>query len=724
MVRIVPHDLAMCLVIKSSVKSEQSSSANNRRLWAFLIKHCTARRPSGCFTFRHLEEALKADLGDEGASKAVSQAVELLRELWNVDEMMERIPQLGSLLQAPGPADAALRFQIHPSSVLGMHIRRCVASYTVMTYEERCQFFEAVETYCEGIAWRNDAMDDSKADVGMNVPLAKASLLQQLQDAQRGTRHASEPDIPDLAGANRPHSQYLHSSAEAEHSLNFKSAAGALHCYFDLNGQARRRPAPSGATRASPAELRAAAAAADALADSGRFQSGLVALAALHTRAGHLAQALAALHEAVRTAQQHNDAATLVHALAGLAWLLGRAPLGVDGACGVHRPLTLSASHRSHVRLLLQRCLMQATELQMPHLAAFAELDLARLSILHANPHRPPASHVSTVWSRAQHLGTLARAARRVAQLQQLTAAGTSRLLQAAAWQGAGNGDLAAAHALTHLACYADTGRLQDRWLAWGHLVAHAGRRLGYAAAEQVLHLVDAEMGATGAQQSQKLAFVRLSLAHSRAVARGDVPVALRMADRMAALPGPSEAVDIDFRVCAGIKQAEAVELLLLMGKMRCQAGMPAAGLPCLLSAQLHAEQFCLPMLSMAATIEIAEASVKLEPALLHRALADVQAVLPTVLSQGCLALQAQTHLALGRLTLLGMSREQLAAAPHRPLDHLRKAAQIFQDLDDWRASSEALYLAAMVYDVAQLHSQRNICAASSMRLQSLIAVV
>ena len=39
------------------------------------------------------------------------------------------------------------------------------------------------------------------------------------------------------------------------------------------------------------------------------------------------------------------------------------------------------------------------------------------------------------------------------------------------------------------------------------------------------------------------------------------------------------------------------MELLLLMGKMRCRAGTPATGLPYLLSAQLHARESCLPML-------------------------------------------------------------------------------------------------------------------------------
>lgn len=166
---------------------------------------------------------------------------------------------------------------------------------------------------------------------------------------------------------------------------------------------------------------------------------------------------------------------------------------------------------------------------------------------------------------------------------------------------------------------------------------------------------------------------------------------------------------------------------------------------------------------------------------------------------------RSQAHLALGRLLVMGMTREQLAAAPDRsawigfkhqpcctsvmlhlrklartfekgqarqhamlmvarmpssgytalctrilksqiargltsarhqvaykdcdvmcrPLNHLRKAAQIWQSLDNFAVASEAQYLAAMVCDAACLLGQRNSCAASSLHLQnSLIAAL
>ena len=91
------------------------------------------------------------------------------------------------------------------------------------------------------------------------------------------------------------------------------------------------------------------------LKDSGRFQSGLLSLASLHTKFGHIDRALMALQEMIRISQQHADAAMLAHALAGLAALLRRTPLGPHGQVGVHQQLQLTAAHHAQVQLLLRR---------------------------------------------------------------------------------------------------------------------------------------------------------------------------------------------------------------------------------------------------------------------------------------------------------------------------------------------------------------------------------
>ena len=65
-------------------------------------------------------------------------------------------------------------------------------------------------------------------------------------------------------------------------------------------------------------------------------------------------------------------------------------------------------------------------------------------------------------------------------------AAGASQLLQAAAWAQSGSSQLALAHSLTHLACYADACSAEDRSLAYAQVACQVGQRHGYAAAEQV----------------------------------------------------------------------------------------------------------------------------------------------------------------------------------------------------------------------------------------------
>lgn len=66
------------------------------------------------------------------------------------------------------------------------------------------------------------------------------------------------------------------------------------------------------------------------------------------------------------------------------------------------------------------------------------------------------------------------------------------------------------------------------------------------------------------------------------------------------------------------------------------------------------------------------------------------------------------------------MNRQMLSMC--RPLGQLQAAAHSFQELEAWSEAAEAYYLAAMVCDTAHMYNQRNLWAASSLRLQSLAA--
>ena len=53
-------------------------------------------------------------------------------------------------------------------------------------------------------------------------------------------------------------------------------------------------------------------------------------------------------------------------------------------------------------------------------------------------------------------------------------------------------------------------------------------------------------------------------------------------------------------------------------------------------------------------------------------------------------------------------------------MEHLRAAAQGFQELEHWEKAAQAMYLVALTCDTAHLHSQRNLSAASCLHLHSL----
>lgn len=168
--------------------------------------------------------------------------------------------------------------------------------------------------------------------------------------------------------------------------------------------------------------------------------------------------------------------------------------------------------------------------------------------------------------------------------------------------------------------------------------------------------------------------------------------------------------------------QEQAVKLLLALGKVHCKADCHATALPYLLSAQLQARQLALHTLEADAAVQLTEVTIALDSYLRDKIITDLSALLPAIVAQGSLALQAQAHMAMGHHLLIDMTPEQLEADHVRPLDHFRAATQLFQELEDWKLAAEAQYLVAMVCDTAHLQSQRNLSAAGCLHLQSLAA--
>ena len=154
---------------------------------------------------------------------------------------------------------------------------------------------------------------------------------------------------------------------------------------------------------------------AAAAAQRARLQSALLTLGVAHFRFHHSGEALKALNEAVRTAQQNGDEASLAHALAAFCALCASSSgslASTEGAPAVEewraaggdegdkerggdsistQPSAVQAA--ADARLLLRRLAKQARTLRIPHLMAYGELARAR-----HGASRPPCGPAP--WSR------------------------------------------------------------------------------------------------------------------------------------------------------------------------------------------------------------------------------------------------------------------------------------------------------------------------------------
>ncbi|GBG64458.1 hypothetical protein CBR_g44342 [Chara braunii] len=131
----------------------------------------------------------------------------------------------------------------------------------------------------------------------------------------------------------------------------------------------------------------------------GRFQAALLSLGSMHVQFGHVREALQALNETVRIAQQNNDDVCLAHALGSLCHLLSNAVGLPDvsgavggGGRGIESSPRMQIQEQQQQELLvfqlLKQCLRRAQELRLPHLVAFSRLALAKFHMTHV--HRLP----------------------------------------------------------------------------------------------------------------------------------------------------------------------------------------------------------------------------------------------------------------------------------------------------------------------------------------------
>jgi hypothetical protein len=174
---------------------------------------------------------------------------------------------------------------------------------------------------------------------------------------------------------------------------SFEESLESFHRYFDLLRAAGAAPGSKDSTRAPT-------------------QWASLNLARLQLAFSQREQAVAAIQEAVRSAQQQEDNVCLAYALLWMyhtqsgagadAWggPIGESNDAADGAAGL--PAS-AVARKQKQQALLQRCLSRAHELGLPELAALASQALALTSIdvaslqSGAEPVTPPATPEPTV---------------------------------------------------------------------------------------------------------------------------------------------------------------------------------------------------------------------------------------------------------------------------------------------------------------------------------------
>lgn len=119
-----------------------------------------------------------------------------------------------------------------------------------------------------------------------------------------------------------------------------------------------------------------------ALQERSQLQHATLALATVHARLGHVVEAMQALNETVRIAQQRGDDGVLVNALAILCQIMDMTTPGTitgvgDVISNAHSSRIAAAIHYSQLRGLLKRLLHRARQMKMPHLVAYATLAMA-----------------------------------------------------------------------------------------------------------------------------------------------------------------------------------------------------------------------------------------------------------------------------------------------------------------------------------------------------------
>eukprot|EP00898_Chlorokybus_atmophyticus_P001278 jgi/Chlat1/2150/Chrsp17S02849 len=641
---------------------------------------------------------------------------------------------------------------VDPSSVLGLFLRTCLLSFDKLPFEAVCRLLSDVSNY----RLDRSSLDPTSFTTSStftpssfrSAPRMRGQLHAHIQaeiahasQRQSSATHAKSASDT-LEQLPLPNGHYL---AYVRHlrARDLPAALDSLHRYFDCTGGV-------GSAFGVGVDGREGGQSSS----MGRFQSAALSLGATHFGFGHTQ----ALSETVRVAQQNGDEACLAHVLAHLCHLLLLQHESSGGNSSSSTTITHpladiiddSANNddtTTRLLSLLKQCAHRADGLQLPHLAAFARLTLARFHV-HHGVHDADDEHACE-GGVLRHVRELLRGCSEAADNGSALGddamarlAGSAHLLASAAWNLYGSADMERLHALLHAACYSDTASAEDAGLACAQLALHAAEHDGPAAGLHVLHAASKRHAVTPTQPLPKaLLAAELIIRHDWALNRGDLcaadaldaklkavagdeaalcfEAAMRRADTLSAQGCCEEAYEVLVREyeCASVRgrRGDLARCMLRLGDALLAAGDPGGALPhAVACASLaHRDALARDTLAAEARVLLAQLWLAISDRNAPAALTMLREVLPVLLANGTLRQRARVHGAIARCMLAFKS---MNGQYEEIVEHLMEAAECYDALDAHAGASEAHHFLALVHNALGSHTKRDIAAKQFMR--------
>lgn len=476
-------------------------------------------------------------------------------------------------------------------------LKTCHLGFTSAPFEATTELLRTTRAYLDaavrvengirdGCDWREARREDDafRACAAPDALMALACRATARYDARGVDADAVLPrhrlDVLAELAPEMPTIHYL-KHAEALHRRDFPAAVEHLHRHFDASGEHVDVRADLGSRRAE-GEFESANAGRE------RLQTALLALATTHFAFSHVNEAMSAISEAVRTAQQNGDETSLAHALALTTALMAQTRRGGE-------------RDAAQLPTLLRRCAAQAAELSSPHLVAYASLALTKYEIDHPSTAITGGGDigeskvVTSTPTRATRALIDVELTRHAAKLASSTPASTERalavhrargdaavtagsdvyptpkgfpstpasayaassvasamasltatasVLTSESWHAHGCSHLARMYALRQL-MHDDEASADDAATSCARLLASTSEREGARATEEVMDIVRDTFGARG-ERHKTTAVAFLKLEYERAIDRGEYGAARRAARRARALVGFGDGADAE----------------------------------------------------------------------------------------------------------------------------------------------------------------------------------